>query len=247
MCRALALSIALFVLFPLARSDARADSSGTPTWIPWTLAGATAAAGGIYLYTHVLHRHAEIRTPGQRARDLIEYISTPEERKELDGLNDGALIRAFLDQFFLRRDPTPGTPENEFRREHERRFLHAETNFQGAEEGWRTDRGRVYIVYGPPTETYRYSMIDVRFGPGRQWKAAEIWEYARAAGSNRLPPILSDSGIFDTALHGLMPVKGLVLFMFADVAGGGSYQQVFSTETGERIDPLIYEVPTNQL
>jgi GWxTD domain-containing protein len=237
----------LFV-FPIfvsgVRTDVRAESRSTPTWVPWTLAGVTAAAAGVYLYEHTLHGQTAAQTPMQKVRDLIEYVATPEERKELDALADGDQIYPFLDRFYLRRDPTPGTPENEFRREHERRFTYAEDAFREANRGWRTDRGRAYILYGPPAEIYHYPMIDVRFGPGRQWKAAEIWEYPRAAGSNRLPPILSDFSLFQTVFHAAIPVRGRSLFVFADLAGGGSYQQVFSTEAGECVDPLIYDGPT---
>jgi GWxTD domain-containing protein len=239
---------AVLVVFPIlasgVRADAHAESRGTPTWVPWTLASVTAAAAGIYLYEHVFRGQTVAQTPKQKTRDLIEYVATPEERKELDALADRDQIYRFLDRFYLRRDPTPGTPENEFRREHERRFTYAEDTFREGGHGWRTDRGRTYILYGPPAEIYHYPMIDVRFGVGQQWKSAEIWEYARVAGSNRLPPILSNFSLFQAAFRAAMPVSGRAVFVFAELAGAGSYQQVFSTEAGEIVYPQIYEVPT---
>jgi GWxTD domain-containing protein len=58
----------------------------------------------------------------------------------------------FIEQFWLRRDPTPDTPENEFKEEHYRRIAYANEHFASGIPGWRTDRGRIYIVYGPPDQ-----------------------------------------------------------------------------------------------
>lgn len=231
---------------PSAQANPRPEEESTPRWIPIALVGATVLAASVYVMTHLRHHPATVGTPEQSARDLVDYIATSEERRELGGLTNRSEVSAFLDRFFSRRDPTPGTPENEFRHEHERRFLYAQQVFRESGEGWRSDRGRVYILYGQPAETHRYAMIDVQFGPGRQWKAAEIWEYARPAGSNRLPPILSSPSLFDSALRGPMPPSGQMLFVFADLTGGGVYQQVFSTERQERIDPLIYGGSVNR-
>ena len=59
----------------------------------------------------------------------------------------------FIEQFWLRRDPTPGTAENEFKDEHYRRMSFAGrfTSNSGV-PGWKTDRGRIYITFGPPDE-----------------------------------------------------------------------------------------------
>ncbi len=58
----------------------------------------------------------------------------------------------FIEQFWLRRDPTPDTEENEFREEHYRRIQYANEHYAAGIPGWRTDRGRIYIVWGPPDE-----------------------------------------------------------------------------------------------
>ena len=58
----------------------------------------------------------------------------------------------FIEQFWLRRDPTPDTAENEFREEHYRRIQYANEHYAAGIPGWRTDRGRIYIVWGAPDE-----------------------------------------------------------------------------------------------
>lgn len=58
----------------------------------------------------------------------------------------------FIDQFWLRRNPTPGTVENTFKEEHYRRIAYANEHFASSVPGWKTDRGRIYITYGPPDE-----------------------------------------------------------------------------------------------
>src|SRR4029077_10150474 len=58
----------------------------------------------------------------------------------------------FIESFWQRRDPTPDTVENEFKEEHYRRIAYANERFASGVPGWRTDRGRIYIIWGPPDE-----------------------------------------------------------------------------------------------
>jgi GWxTD domain-containing protein len=92
----------------------------------------------------------------------VVYIITKEERAAFERLETDDERAQFVEQFWLRRDPTPGTPENEFKEEHYRRIAKANLRFPTAlgTAGWRTDRGRIYIVYGPPDE------IDDHSSPG---------------------------------------------------------------------------------
>src|SRR5262249_61508013 len=59
----------------------------------------------------------------------------------------------FIEAFWARRDPTPDTPENEYKEEHYRRIAYANEHFPAGIPGWKTDRGRMYIMYGPPDST----------------------------------------------------------------------------------------------
>ncbi len=82
----------------------------------------------------------------------VRYIITPEEEQAFKLLGTDEERDAFIEQFWQRRDPTPDTEENEFREEHYRRIQYANEHFAAGIPGWRTDRGRIYIVWGPPDE-----------------------------------------------------------------------------------------------
>ncbi|MFQ5664112.1 MAG: GWxTD domain-containing protein, partial [Terriglobia bacterium] len=82
----------------------------------------------------------------------VVYIITPEERKVFKRLNTEEEREQFVEQFWLRRDPTPDTIENEYREEHYRRIAYVNERFGSGKPGWKTDRGRIYITWGPPDE-----------------------------------------------------------------------------------------------
>jgi GWxTD domain-containing protein len=79
----------------------------------------------------------------------VAYIITPEEKSAFKQLSNDEERDQFIEQFWLRRDPTPDTPENEFKEEHYRRIAYANEHFGAGIAGWRTDRGRIYIIWGP--------------------------------------------------------------------------------------------------
>jgi len=83
--------------------------------------------------------------------DVI-YIITPEEKQAFLRLQTNEEREQFIEQFWLRRDPTPDSPENEFKEEHYRRIAYANEHFASGIPGWKTDRGRLYITWGPPDE-----------------------------------------------------------------------------------------------
>ena len=82
----------------------------------------------------------------------VAYIITLDERRVFLALRTDEERDQFIERFWARRDPTPDTAENEFKEEHYRRIAYANEHFASSVPGWRTDRGRIYIVYGPPDE-----------------------------------------------------------------------------------------------
>lgn len=95
----------------------------------------------------------ELMTPYKKWLDEdVVYIITDEERKTFRNLNTDEEREQFIEQFWLRRDPTPDTVENEFKEEHYRRIAYANERFASGIPGWKTDRGRIYITFGPPDE-----------------------------------------------------------------------------------------------
>ncbi len=96
----------------------------------------------------------EIKGPYKKWLDEdVVYIITPEERAAFKQLSNDEERDNFIENFWQRRDPTPDTEENEFKEEHYRRIAYANEHFAAGVPGWKTDRGRIYIVYGPPDET----------------------------------------------------------------------------------------------
>jgi GWxTD domain-containing protein len=80
----------------------------------------------------------------------VRYIITDEELSVFKKLATNAERDSFMEAFWQRRDPTPDTEENEYKEEHYRRIAYANDHFQAGTPGWRTDRGRIYIMYGKP-------------------------------------------------------------------------------------------------
>ncbi len=104
------------------------------------------------------------------------YISTPTERKQYDQLHTVEAKRRFLYEFWQRRNQNPGSPGNAYRTEYLQRVAYANDHFRsGKMAGWRTDRGRVYILYGKPDQIDRHpNEMDS--------KPYEIWYYNSVQG-----------------------------------------------------------------
>jgi GWxTD domain-containing protein len=80
----------------------------------------------------------------------VPYIISDEETKAFKTLSNDEERDAFIEQFWLRRNPNPDSPDNEFREEHYRRIAYANEHFAAGKPGWKTDRGHVYISFGKP-------------------------------------------------------------------------------------------------
>jgi GWxTD domain-containing protein len=82
----------------------------------------------------------------------VVWIITDEERQAFKQLSNDEERDNFIEAFWQRRDPTPDTEENEYKEEHYRRIAYANEHFAAGIPGWKTDRGRIYIMYGPADE-----------------------------------------------------------------------------------------------
>jgi GWxTD domain-containing protein len=82
----------------------------------------------------------------------VVWIITDEERAAFKQLSNDEERDNFIEAFWQRRDPTPDTEENEYKEEHYRRIAYANEHFPAGIPGWKTDRGRIYIMYGPADE-----------------------------------------------------------------------------------------------
>ena len=113
----------------------------------------------------------------QWLKEDVVYIVTDQERKEFRNLTADKQRDEFIAAFWERRNPMPGSAPNSFKEEHHRRIAYVNQHFgAGPIPGWKTDRGRVYIVYGPADSVEPH----LGFSP-----PTEIWNYASAEGLGR--------------------------------------------------------------
>jgi GWxTD domain-containing protein len=82
----------------------------------------------------------------------VVYIISPEERTAFLQLSTSEEREQFIEQFWLRRSSNPDLPENDFKEEHYRRIAYTNEHFASGIPGWKTDRGRTYIIWGPADE-----------------------------------------------------------------------------------------------
>jgi GWxTD domain-containing protein len=100
----------------------------------------------------------ELATPYKKwLQEEVPYIISDEERSAFLQLQTNEEREQFIEAFWQRRDPTPDTVENEFKEEHYRRIAYANERFSSGIPGWRTDRGRIYIMWGPPDSIESHS------------------------------------------------------------------------------------------
>jgi len=118
----------------------------------------------------------------QWLEEEVVYIITPTEKEVFLQLKTDKERELFIKAFWKQRDPTPGTPENEFKEEHYRRINYANHHFgRGVPKpGWQTDRGRIYIILGEPRDIQSYTGNSEIFN-------AEVWFY-QGLSQYGLPP-----------------------------------------------------------
>ena len=110
----------------------------------------------------------------------VRYIITDPERAAFKTLKNDEERENFVDQFWRRRDPTPDTIGNEFEDEHYRRMVYANEHFSSNLPGWRTDRGRIYVMYGPPDsiESMKFEAVNGNAKDrGLANAPVEVWRY----------------------------------------------------------------------
>ncbi len=103
--------------------------------------------------------------------ETARLIMTGQEKDVFNHLPDAESRKEFIDEFWAKRDPDPGTPENEFKNEFYRRIQYSNQHFNEGTPGWKTDRGRFFIYLGNPDKTDEFLFHqepDVR-GPILWW------------------------------------------------------------------------------
>ena len=168
----------------------------------------------------------------ERAIDEIYHISNADQRHYLENLNTADEVTEYLDNFWKQHDPTTETPENEFMQIYYSRLQYATDHFDEVlQPGSKTDRGRIYILYGPPDEINEESMF-MDYMPANtyddelfstQVKSIIVWEYFSPADK-----------AFTEEFTGR--TYSSMYFVFADMEGYGTYSLIRTSVDEEAID-----------
>jgi GWxTD domain-containing protein len=179
----------------------------------------------------------------------VPYIITDEERAAFKKLSTDDEREQFIEGFWERRNPNPGSPENEFKEEYYRRIAYANEHYASGIPGWKTDRGRIYIMWGPPDEieshpsggTYERPMEEgggsTETYPFEQWR----YRYIDGIGTNVILEFVDttmtgeyhltmDPGEKDALLY--VPGAGLTLAEQMGLTGQSSKQDRFTRTDG---------------
>ena len=153
----------------------------------------------------------------------VRYILTKKERKIFLELPDSEKEQ-FIEEFWERRDPDPDTEENEFKMEYFSRIEKTTELFVSeAKPGWLTDRGRIYILFGPPMDRIRYPM-----GGDPYSRCREIWYYGA------FPVVFIDStctGLYSLVTYDLSNIRQFnLMYMHELTKAQASAQATFGKE-----------------
>src|SRR5246127_975099 len=132
----------------------------------------------------------------------VTYIITPDERTAFLQMETNEERESFIEAFWQRRSSNPDLPDNDFKEEHYRRIAYANEHYASGIPGWKTDRGRMYIMWGPPDEieshptggTYDRPMEEgggsTTTYPWETWR----WRYLEGIGENIILEFVDPSG-----------------------------------------------------
>lgn len=107
----------------------------------------------------------------------VHWIISRQEKQEFLKLRTDEQRDHFVVEFWQQRNPNPGNTENTFKEEHYRRLAFSNVHFAASVPGWKTDRGHVYIVYGPPDSIVKHPSAGAT-------PPEELWNYRRIRGSS---------------------------------------------------------------
>jgi len=190
--------------------------------------------------------------------DVI-YIISPEERQAFLQLDTNEEREQFIEQFWLRRSSNPDLPDNDFKEEHYRRIAYANEHFASGIPGWKADRGRMYIMWGPAdeveshptggtydrpmeegggsTSTYAFETWRYRYMEGIGENV--IWEFVDPTGSGEYH-LTMDPSEKDALLH--VPGAGLSLL---ESMGMASKTSRFSRSDGTNLPTSLGGTPSS--
>jgi len=203
----------------------------------------------------------EMETPYKKwLSEEVPYIITDTERSAFKKLGTDDEREAFIENFWERRNPNPESPENEFKEEYYRRIAYANEHYASGIPGWKTDRGRIYIMYGPADEIDShpsggsYERPESEGGgetstyPFEQWR----YRYIDGIGTNIILEFVDttmtgeyrltmDPGEKDALLH--VPGAGLTMAEQMGMTGSNSKMDRFQRTDGMTIGQSMGGTP----
>ncbi len=148
---------------------------------------------------HLYNLERQLKPPDAEFLNQVRYIISGEERKTFLELPDSEKSK-FIEDFWKRRDPDPDSEENEFKTEYFKRIQKSNELFHGeGKPGWLTDRGRIYILFGPPMDR----IINPPSLSGKE-TCSEIWYYGQ------FPVVFNDpscSGNYELVTYDLTAMR----------------------------------------
>ena len=151
----------------------------------------------------------------------VRYIITVEERADFKKLTTNDQRDKFVEDFWERRNPNPGSKENAFKEEHYRRIAYTNEHFAAKIPGWKTDRGRMYIMFGPPDQ------VDRHYSAAGSEKASSL-----VVGVGQIP--------YDWELWHYRYIEGIgkdVTFKFVDTCACGEYPMALDEDDLNKYRP----------
>jgi len=176
------------------------------------------------------------------SQDVV-YIITPEEKATFKALSNDEERDQFIEQFWQRRNPDPDSPENAFKEEHYRRIAYANEHFGAGIPGWKTDRGRIYIIWGPPDQIESHptgGTYDRPLEEGGGTTAAypfETWRYRylEGVGSEVILDFVDQCSCGEYFLSSNPNDKDALLHT---PGGATQYEQMGLSTKSQRLDPF---------
>jgi GWxTD domain-containing protein len=159
--------------------------------------------------------------------DLYPILSSQQydTLKSVDSDDD---IREFVDLFWHQIDSLSSVPEGSSRVEFASRLAYANEHFPDRRGYGRSDRKRIYLLYGPPKSISRKNFIDVKLDPFTTVKAVEVWHYLEPQHAYSFPSIADQFS------------RSELKFVFGDLTGQGNYSLIFSGDEQSDIDSRLF-------
>lgn len=168
-------------------------------------------------------------TYAERTLNDLYPILSPIEEYRLESLSDSAAVDLFVEQFWMRADTVEESGCSISRTEYNERVAYANTHFP---DRWgRSDRKKIYLLYGPPSSVERREANNFAVGSAVPAKSLEVWLYMTGGKHNGLPAVMDD-------IH-----PGEMKFIFGDRNGAGDFRLIYSSEDSQDTDARLYRRP----